>query len=57
MPWIADFERGFPDVKEELLSLRGRGGFQVLVKKYDYITFLITVPWECGTFARCSNVL
>ena len=27
-PWIADLEAAFPVIREELLSLRGRGGFQ-----------------------------
>lgn len=30
LPWMADFEKGFDDVRKELLALRGRGGFQVL---------------------------
>lgn len=29
LPWVTDFENGFLDVREELLALRGRGGFQV----------------------------
>lgn len=28
-PWVTAFQKGFLDVKEELLALRGRGGFQV----------------------------
>ncbi|CAM9598799.1 unnamed protein product [Ectocarpus sp. 4 AP-2014] len=27
-PWVTDFEKGFRDVREELLALRGRRGFQ-----------------------------
>lgn len=30
LPWMTDFEKGFHDVRDELLALRGRGGFQVL---------------------------
>lgn len=29
LPWAADLEKGFDDVRKELLALRGRGGFQV----------------------------
>eukprot|EP00752_Nemacystus_decipiens_P012112 g10737.t1 len=28
LPWVADFEKGFIHVREELLALRGSGGFQ-----------------------------
>eukprot|EP00904_Undaria_pinnatifida_P007064 jgi/Undpi1/3488/HiC_scaffold_16.g06860.m1 len=28
LPWVADFEKGFDNVRKELVALRGRGGFQ-----------------------------
>lgn len=34
LPWVTDFERGFLDVKDELLALRGRGGFQARKQLY-----------------------
>ena len=30
---MADFEKGFDDVRKEFLALRGRGGFQVSAVK------------------------
>lgn len=36
LPWMVDFEKGFDDVRKELLALRGRGGFQVLLEPGRY---------------------
>lgn len=48
LPWVTDFEKGFLDVREELLALRGRERVQVR-KTFIFCfspQFLSAVVWK-----------
>lgn len=49
LPWVAAFQEGFLDVKEELLALRGRGRFQVRATmpsaaSREYVDYRVVFP-------------